>query len=198
MSRCIVQTLCAHDILSQNRLESAEWSASLDLVALDWVGQCAGDIVGDTRRFSYYQYMDTLWKDLNESFDMRWRRHGHWLQRNKTQLGVSQISYVLYTSIYVWYDLQLLAEWDFFTRCMVCTTHCSCWTNLIATAIFVIVSTILRLILLLSMQLVYLYLDNTIDNRYDMDRLIYHWYPLIIFKRVRTSNGLDISSSHAL
>ena len=74
----------------------------------------------------------------------------------------------------------------------------NCWTILVATAIFVILSTILRLMLILSMQLCLLIFRYIIDNRYDIDRLIYHWYQLIIFKRVRRSNGLDISSSHAL
>ena len=36
--------------------------------------------------------------------------------------------------------------------------HKLCWMNLIATAIFAVVSTVLRLILILSMQLPYLYL----------------------------------------
>ena len=47
-----------------------------------------------------------------------------------------------------------------------------CWTNLIATATFDIVSTILRPILILSMQLPYLYLDNTIDNRYEIHIMV--------------------------
>ena len=70
-----------------------------------------------------------------------------------------------------------------------------CWTNLIATAIFTVVSTVLWLILILSMQLLYKYLDILSILEYDIDRLLYHWYRLIIFKRVRTSCGLGISSS---
>ena len=44
----------------------------------------------------------------------------------------------------------------------------------IATAIFVVVSTVLRLILICSMQLLYLYLDITIDKVTISIELIYH------------------------
>ena len=50
----------------------------------------------------------------------------------------------------------------------------SCWTNLIATAIFAVVSMVLPLILILSMQLLYLHLDILSIICYDIDRLIYH------------------------
>ena len=47
-----------------------------------------------------------------------------------------------------------------------------CWTNLIATAIFAVVSMVLQLILILSMQLLYLYFDILSRIGYDIDRLI--------------------------
>ena len=54
------------------------------------------------------------------------------------------------------------------------STAVFCWTNLIATAIFPVVSTVIRLILICSMQLLYLYLDITIDKVTISIELIYH------------------------
>ena len=56
--------------------------------------------------------------------------------------------------------------------CLSSIAYVFCWTNLIATAIFAAVSRVLRLILILSMQLLCLYLDILSIIGYDIDRLI--------------------------
>ena len=59
----------------------------------------------------------------------------------------------------------------------------NCWTNLIAIATYVIVSTILRLIQICSMQLLYLYIDDILSIETRNRHMIYHWYQLIAFKK---------------